>query len=320
MAKHRRKHKQAATEGGAIESVANRDAAEASKPLEKPKPPHAKAFHARRKLPDWPVLVLALAGVALSGFLSGAAWLDAELPYCSAGSPCDVVQSSRWAWLFGVPIAAWGFAAFGLIALVAAQVRNTEWHWKLTWTLSLISIAISLYLTVIALAVLDAACIYCLASLGIAAALFAVVAWQWPRGMPDFGWPAWLAQTGVLAVAVVAALHVYHSGWLGAQGGPEDPYLSALAGHLSQTGAAFYGAEWCARCQSQKALFGNSARRLPYVECSPGGRNRPQAAICGVKGIANYPTWIIGGQRHLGVLPVEQLARLSGFSPPPVRR
>jgi thiol-disulfide isomerase/thioredoxin len=39
----------------------------------------------------------------------------------------------------------------------------------------------------------------------------------------------------------------------------------ALASCLKEKGAVFYGAFWCPHCQNQKAMFGKSAKLLPYV-------------------------------------------------------
>jgi uncharacterized membrane protein len=278
--------------------------------------PAAKTPRARRKLPNWPVLILALAGMALSGFLTGTAWLGQELPYCTAGSSCDIVQSSRWGYLLGLPISAWGFGAFAVLAFVAARVRGAELHWKLSWTVALLAAAISLYLTAIALFALQAACVYCLASTGIALTLFGVVAWQAPGGLPEFTWPGWLAQTGGLAAVVVIALHLHYSGAFSPAMGDEDPYLRALAEHLSASEARFYGAFWCPHCEEQKELFGPSAARLPYIECSPGGRNAPPAAICSANGVSTFPTWVIDGRRYVGKLSPDELARHSRFVPP----
>jgi hypothetical protein len=215
-----------------------------------------------------------------------------------------------------LPIAAWGFGAYAALGFVAWRVRGPEMHWKLSWTLSLLAAAVSLYLTGIAFWVLGAACIYCLASTVIAVALFAVIAFQSPKGLPGFTWPAWLAQTGGMAAVLLVVLHLYYSGVFTHTIGEEDPYLSALASHLTRTDARFFGAEWCTRCQRQKELFGPSASRLPYIECSPGGRNAPIAPVCAVNGVVEFPTWIIGGRRYLGVLSVDELARSSAFVPP----
>jgi hypothetical protein len=64
----------------------------------------------------------------------------------------------------------------------------------------------------------------------------------------------------------------------------------------------------------QKDLFEASAHRLPYVECSPNGRNAPQASVCRKKNIGSYPTWEIGGRMIKGVLSPERLAMISGYT------
>ncbi len=272
------------------------------------------AVRTRRRLPNWPLLILSAAGAALAGFLTVSTLMEAELPFCTAGSPCDLVQSSRWAFLLGAPIAFWGFLTYGVLALIAYRVRNPELHWKFSWTVSLIGLGVSLYLTWASLFELEAACAYCLASLAIMAATFGLVAYQRPRGLTEFTWPSWLTQTAGVTVIVVALLHLNFIGVFSAQVGEEDPYLRALAIHLSENEAVFYGASWCSRCEKQKDLFEASAFRLPYVECSPGGPNAPQAPICTIKGIENYPTWVIRGRRHVGLLQPEDLAKMTQFT------
>ena len=77
---------------------------------------------------------------------------------------------------------------------------------------------------------------------------------------------------------------------------------------LSERGAMFYGAFWCQHCQNQKALFGRSAKLLPYVECStPDAKG--QLPICIQKEIKGYPTWIFAdGSREDGEVPLVKLA------------
>lgn len=59
---------------------------------------------------------------------------------------------------------------------------------------------------------------------------------------------------------------------------------------IADSGATFYGTFWCPHCQATKALFGKSAKLLPYVECSqPSGKG--QLPICEEAGIKGYPTW-----------------------------
>lgn len=88
--------------------------------------------------------------------------------------------------------------------------------------------------------------------------------------------------------------------------------LAALADHLKQSGAVFYGAYWCPHCQEQKQRFGASASRLPYVECDPRGTGaRPD--LCQAAGVRAYPTWVLGGQMIEGTISPAELARRSGF-------
>lgn len=268
----------------------------------------------RRHLPNWPVLALALAGMALTGYLSVTDWLGGQPLACGAGSSCEVVQDSRWGTLLGLPIAFWGFLTYAAIGHVAFRVKRAVLHWHLVWLLSLVGLGISVYLTAIALVVIDATCGYCLASLALMAAIFAVALAQSPRGEPGFSLPTWVLESGTIALVAVVVLHLHYSGVFSPAAGPEDPYLKALAEHLSRTDAAFYGAQWCGACQAQKEMFEPSAGRLPYVECSPNGRNAPRAPVCVEQNVSSYPTWIISGERHTGVLPPEELARLSNFT------
>lgn len=90
--------------------------------------------------------------------------------------------------------------------------------------------------------------------------------------------------------------------------------LDAFAQCLKDQGAVFYGAFWCSHCQNQKALFGRSARMLPYIECStPNGQS--QTSECQDKKIAGYPTWEFkDGSRLSGELALERLAEKTGCS------
>lgn len=59
---------------------------------------------------------------------------------------------------------------------------------------------------------------------------------------------------------------------------------------LKEKGAIFYGAFWCPHCRDQKKLFGNSAKLMPYVECSTADASG-QLQVCADKKIEGYPTW-----------------------------
>jgi uncharacterized membrane protein len=274
----------------------------------------------RRKLPNWPLLGLALTGMALSGYLSLTAWLGSQPLYCAAGSPCDVVQTSHWATLLGLPIAFWGFLTYAALAYIAGRVKKADLHWSYAWLVAMVGLGVSLYLIAIALFVLEAACTYCLSSAALVAVIVGVLVWQRPAALPSFRWATWLMQTGGVAAAAVVLLHLHFSGVFHPAAGPEDPYLKALSIHLAESDAKFYGAYWCNHCKEQKELFGSSASRLPYVECSPDGRSGPQAQACEREAIEVYPTWLVDGRRYARLLGPKELARISGFEGDPVTR
>jgi hypothetical protein len=145
-------------------------------------------------------------------------------------------------------------------------------------------------------------------------AALALVVWQRPPEMARRSWFGLAAGRGALAAVAILALHASYMTPEAEPVGPEDPSIRALAEHLANAGAVFYGAEWCSHCQEQKRMFGASASRLPYIECSPSGRNAPQSPTCRRAGVMSYPTWIINDRRFVGeVLSLAQLADASRF-------
>ena len=60
-------------------------------------------------------------------------------------------------------------------------------------------------------------------------------------------------------------------------------------------------------------MFGSSADRVPYIECSPGGQRAPVAQVCKDARIDTYPTWVINGQRYSGTQTLEALAQFSNY-------
>jgi len=202
------------------------------------------AVSVRRKLPNWPMLIVALVGVALTGYITYGALSKVPLPYCGEGSDCDIVQGSRWGTFLGLPTAAWGLAGYLALTWVAWRMRDAVWHWRLSAFLAMIGLAVSVYLTTVSVVIIGVTCTYCLASLALWIIVTVTVIAQRPRDWPEFSWPSWAGQSAVLVVVIVAGLHLHYSGFLGATEGPEDPYIRSLATHLSDTGAIFYGAFW----------------------------------------------------------------------------
>jgi len=256
---------------------------------------------------------LAVVGMALTAYLTTVKWFGETPLYCGVESSCDVVQSSRWSTLFGLPLSFWGFLTYAVLATLLWRMGRRRSLWGKATFVACMGVGVSTYLTIVSVVEIQATCMYCLASFAILIAIFALLCWTKPEQIPGFQWKTWLPGTALSAVLAVAALHLHYSGVFDPAAGPEKPYLAALATHLEESGAKFYGAHWCPRCQDQKALFEASVKRLPYVECSPGGPGSPLTVSCAAKEIDNFPTWMIKGKRYIGLREPKALAKLSGF-------
>jgi uncharacterized membrane protein/glutaredoxin len=251
--------------------------------------------------------------MVLTAYLTWAALSGGGVQGCSAGGGCDIVLTSRWATLLGLPTSLWGFLGYAALAGIAF-VRRADTHWSYAWTAAFFGVCYSLYLTVVSLTVLESTCPYCLTSLALMTGILALVALQRPAGMGHRSWAGLIASRGALAAVVILILHANYAAPQAEPVGPEDPMTRALAEHLTEQGVLFYGASWCPHCQEQKRLFGASASRLPYIECSLGGPNAPQSTACRMAGVQSYPTWVINGRATVGeVLTLAQLADASGF-------
>lgn len=260
--------------------------------------------------PDWVIVVLAGLGMLLTGFLTLTVSGDSAPLFCGPESGCDIVQNSRYATLLGLPLALWGFGWYVLIVWSATVMppRLKRWQ-RLAWLTS-IGLAISVYLTVTGLVQLQAWCTWCMVSLALMIALFVAVLLRRPESAPGAPWMIFNRNLLLGSLLVVGVLFAWQNDLLAP---PEDPRLRALAIHLDESGARYYGASWCPSCQEQHDLFGRSADRLPYVECSPNGRGGMVAFECVANDVSGYPTWIIDGQRFQRVLTPDELARYTAF-------
>jgi uncharacterized membrane protein len=260
--------------------------------------------------------VLAGLGVLLTAYLTGIRWLGQSVAYCDAGSGCDLVQASRWSTLLGMPLSFWGLLMYLLLASLLWHLRHRPAAWARALTVAAFGTGMSIYLTAVSVLEIEATCAYCLASFAIISTIFVLLVFLRPRHLQRFEWGTWGIGAGAGVALVLVVLHLHYSGMFDPAAGPEKPELRALAEHLAVSDAKFYGAYWCPHCQEQKALFEASADRLPYVECTPAGRSGPLAVECVTNRIESYPTWIIAGRRHEGLLTMESLASLSGFESP----
>ena len=132
------------------------------------------------------IVLLALVGLLVATYL----WLYKigvlGVLQCGSGS-CESVQASRYAELFGIPVAFYGvagYAALMALALTSLQPRFAADRRvaMLLATLATVGFAFSLYLTAIELFVLHEICRWCVASAVIASAI-------WVLSLPELRHP-----------------------------------------------------------------------------------------------------------------------------------
>lgn len=194
--------------------------------------------------PNWIMTGLAVAGMLLTGYLSITKWFGNPPLFCDEGSSCDIVQQSRWGTFLGMPVAFWGFITYAILGHIGYRVRKEELHRKSAWTLSLIGLGYSTYLTAISIFSIEAACTYCIASFLIMAAIFGVATYQLLKELPEFKFKSWAIESAVIVVLIVGGMHLHYSGVFSKAAGPEDTYLKGLAEHLTTEKAIMYGAFW----------------------------------------------------------------------------
>ena len=119
--------------------------------------------------------LLAVVGICIALYLTLYKFGVIGVLSCSIGS-CEMVNTSKWSMLFGLPIAAWGLGAY-VVLLVLAIVGGSESREEsvpiaqLLVALAGFSVLFSAWLTYLELFVIHAICIWCLSS----AALWVVI-------------------------------------------------------------------------------------------------------------------------------------------------
>ena len=122
----------------------------------------------------WAVVALALAGAAIAGYLTYTHYRGIA-PVCATGG-CETVQTSSYSKVAGVPVALIGLVGYlVLAALPFAHIREAP---AVAVALAVSGLGFAVYLLVVQLAVIDAVCIWCVASDVVMAALTAAtIAW-----------------------------------------------------------------------------------------------------------------------------------------------
>lgn len=125
----------------------------------------------------WTAIGLAILGLLDSLYLS---WvkLTGATATCSGIGDCEAVNNSRYAEIYGVPVALLGAGLYGImLALLIAEGRLPDRREAIHFALfgmSLGGVLFSAYLTYLEIAVIQAICPYCVVSAIILVALLGI--------------------------------------------------------------------------------------------------------------------------------------------------
>jgi len=114
------------------------------------------------------LVLLAVVGICIALYLTLYKVGVIGVLSCSIGS-CETVNTSKWSMLVGIPIAAWGLAAY-VALLVLAMVGSSESREgsvpiaRMLVALAAWSVLFSAWLTYLELFVIHAICIWCVTS------------------------------------------------------------------------------------------------------------------------------------------------------------
>jgi len=128
-------------------------------------------------------LVLALAGVAVAGYLTWIHYGEIDPVCVGGGGGCERVQASEYSEVAGVPVALLGLVTYAAITALLLLPRSRGV--LPAAGVALVAFAFSAYLTYLELFVIDAICQWCVASAVIATALAAATCALALRTPPD---------------------------------------------------------------------------------------------------------------------------------------
>jgi uncharacterized membrane protein len=294
------------------------------------------------------IAAVATCGALVTGYLTIVKFSQGTAACPTNG--CDIVLTSQYATVFGLPLALFGFLAYGGMAASALipfainptenkntrlQVENSTWLLLLAGSIAMT--VFSGFLMYLLAFQIKALCLYCIGSaiFSTSMLILTIIGRNWE----DIGQIFFTAV--IVIMLTLVGTGIAYSGVNNQAKTPQgeatspspvgEPIIGVgwpitttsgeaeiqLAKHLKNTGAKMYFAWTCPHCYEQKQLFGKEAvTELDPIECRPDGKNNPRPELCEAAKIPGYPSWIINGQLNSGVQSLEKLSQLSGYKGP----
>lgn len=255
-----------------------------------------------------PIIVIAIAGIAIMGYLTYIHYANVQ-SFCDISQEvsCDVVTTSIYSELFGIPVSVLGIFYF-ITVLWLIFYAKAERAYRGILLLTAFALMPSLYLSLTEYVFIKSVCVLCETSkLLMLAILIASFIEARRTARVDFRFIAPALIAGIVAAAVM---------YFAQTGTVVKKDYTSLVECLNSKEVVYYKSERCANCRRQEKLLGDAYKKLNSVECHPEGKN-PQPELCLKKGVTKTPTFLIepDGQetkRVVGLQRVEELAKFAG--------
>ena len=135
----------------------------------------------RASLPWLALAVLSLPGIGVSTYLTYSHYAD-EATICAGVGSCELVQTSEYSAIVGIPVALMGLAYFvGVAMLALARLLRVplalDWATPAVFTMAMGGTAFVGYLTAVELFVLEAICPWCVSVAVMTVISLALAVW-----------------------------------------------------------------------------------------------------------------------------------------------
>lgn len=255
------------------------------------------------------ILILAFIGLGIMSYLTYIHYADVE-SFCDLTEEvsCDVVTTSIYSEIFGIPVSIMGLIFFSIIIFSTFRERKKE-IFQTIFILSLFVLIPSLYLTLLEIFVIKSICILCESSkvimfLILLLSLFAA---------KSVGKVTWQMATPIIIAGVVVSGITYFAQTSIISQEDHTPLVQCL----NEKGVVYYKSVRCSNCRRQEMVLGEAYKKLNSIECHPEGEN-PMPEFCFEKGISKTPTFLLEDkdgtemERLEGLQSIEDLALFAG--------
>ncbi|OGE75429.1 MAG: hypothetical protein A3C85_02940 [Candidatus Doudnabacteria bacterium RIFCSPHIGHO2_02_FULL_48_21] len=221
---------------------------------------------------------------------------------------CDVVTTSLYSEVFGLPVSVLGLGYFLMVLVISLRKMSPD-KFRFLFMATAFALVPSLYLSYMEYFVIKSFCILCETSKILMFIILGVSYAAIRDRLQSLG--------RLLAPIIIGGLVISGITFFIQNGRVISEDYTDFVEHLNRRGWVYYKSYTCSNCKRQEKLLGEAYKGLNAVECHPKGPNgNPQ--LCLQKNITKTPTWLLeeNGKvtvRLEGLQPIEELMKISGY-------